>query len=512
MADLLNTLFSSDSASSTSSQAIRVLLSSGSSTAAQGKIIGPLYGQLTFEQVPGTKKIIVISKIPEAYDVVEKLILELDREEMAEVPEVVELKYADPQPLAELLNALFNETGTTARVTTAGSGLSGTTGTTSSSSSGTGGGSSMTGGTGSTGTSSGTAYTPWWNTARTSTTEQPISNVIGKVRFIPDAHSKSILVLAPPQFHASIKETIHKLDVPGKQVMVKAVILSVDHGDATSLGVQFASNPLAFGNLDENAMVAVSQFVNLDRGGSMPFATGGTSSSGAATTLTTSSSEELGNANATVFSGNVSVLLDFLIKKVNARVLNQQTLWTKDNEQASFFKGDTVAFSGGTSVTQNATTQDYTFEDVGMTLMVRPRITPESDVDMIVNVQLSDLTSELVNSQPKRTKMQTTTNMIVQNGQTIMLGGILFQTDSKILRKVALLGDIPLLGELFRHHEIEKSNSEMIVFITPYVIEESPDKQIVGVAAEQLKRPLDALKAAEEDMGVISQDLEKATK
>jgi len=93
-----------------------------------------------------------------------------------------------------------------------------------------------------------------------------------------------------------------------------------------------------------------------------------------------------------------------------------------------------------------------------------------------------------------------------------MLGGILFQTDSKILRKVALLGYIPLLGELFRHHEIEKSNSEMIVFITPYVIEESPDKQIVGVAAEQLKRPLDALKAAEEDMGVISQDLEKATK
>ena len=240
----------------------------------------------------------------------------------------------------------------------------------------------------------------------------------------------------------------------------------------------------------------------------MPFSTGGTSSSGGTTVSTTGT--DLGNANARIFAGDVSVLLDFLVKKVNAKILNQQTLWTKDNEEASFFKGDTVAFSGGTSVTQQTTTQDYTFEDVGMTLRVRPRITPESDVDMIVNVQLSNLTSDIVNEQPKRTKMQTTTNMIVQNGQTVMLGGILFQTDSKILRKVALLGDIPLLGELFRHREIEKSNSEMIVFITPFVIDEG--QKLTGGAEEQLKHPLEALKDAEEQMKDTSERIERSTR
>jgi len=511
MADLMTTLFSSDSSSSSSTQAFRMMMMYGGSetTASKGKIVGPLYGQLTFENVPGTKKIIVISKIPEAYDVVEKLILDLDRTEMAEVPEVVQLKYADPQKLAELLNALFNETGTRAAITTTAAGLSATDTTGSSSSSGSGSSSGGgAGGGGATGSTSGTSYTPWWNTARTSTTEQPVSNVIGKVRFIPDPHSKSILVLAPPEFQESLAKTIHQLDVPGKQVMVKAVILNVDHKDATSLGLQLASNPQAFGNLNENAMTAVSQLIRLDKGGNNVFSTGGTSTIGAATTAT--STNVGGTETAHIFAGSVDFLVDFLVKQVNAKVLNQQTLWTKDNEEASFFKGDTVAFSGGTSVTQNSTTQDYTFEDVGMTLRVRPRITPESDVDMIVNVQLSDLTSDLVNQQPKRTKMQTTTNMIVQNGQTVMLGGILFQTDSKILRKVALLGDIPLLGELFRHNAIVKSNSEMIVFITPYVVDEG--RQITGGAAEQLKRPLEALKDAQEEMKVTGERLEQQLK
>ncbi len=513
MADLMTTLFSSDSSDS-ATQGIRMLIFGGNSESqTRGKIVGPLYGQLAFESVPGTRKIIVISKVPEAYEVIERLIKDLDRQEMAEVPQAVKLKYADPEKLSELLNALFNEAGTTATISTSTSGLSAlaTTGTSSSSSSSSSNTAARTTSSGGGSTSQSGVYTPWWTRSRTSTTEMPISNVIGKVRFIPDAHSKSILVLAAPEFQESLAKTIHELDVPGKQVMVKAVILNIDHKDATSLGVQLASNSASFGNLDENAITAVGQLINLDKGGAMPFSTGGTSSSGAATTATTGA--VAGTAHANVFTGNVSLLVDFLVKKVNARVLNQQTLWTKDNEEASFFKGATVAFSAGTSVTTQTTSQDYIFEDVGMTLRVRPRITPESNVDMIVNVMLSDLTSELVNSQPKRTKMDSTTNMIVQNGQTVMLGGILFQTDSKVLRKVALLGDIPLLGELFKHREIEKSNSEMIVFITPYVVDEGDQGQSVGGgAAEQMKHPLNALKDAEEQMKIIDQELKKSTR
>ncbi len=163
-----------------------------------------------------------------------------------------------------------------------------------------------------------------------------------------------------------------------------------------------------------------------------------------------------------------------MVKKVDAKILNQQTLWTKDNEEADFFKGNKVAFQTQSSVSDVGTrvTASFDFERVGMTLRARPSITPEKNVDMIINVILSQLTGENVNAQPVRTEMETTTNMIVQDGQTVMLGGILFQKDSTIERKLPLIGDVPLVGALFRHTETIEANSEMIIFITPYVIDE----------------------------------------
>ncbi len=170
------------------------------------------------------------------------------------------------------------------------------------------------------------------------------------------------------------------------------------------------------------------------------------------------------------------MLIDFLEKTTDAKILNQQTLWTKDNKEASFFKGSEVAFLAGTTQAANiGTTQNITFEKVGMELRARPSITPEDKVDMVVNVQISQLTADLVNSQPVRSKMNTTTNMIVDNKQTLLLGGILFQKDSKVERKLPGFGDLPLIGGLFRHNQVIQTNSELLVFMTPHVIDESAE-------------------------------------
>jgi general secretion pathway protein D len=131
-----------------------------------------------------------------------------------------------------------------------------------------------------------------------------------------------------------------------------------------------------------------------------------------------------------------------------------------------------VAFRGSESITQQTTSQNIDFNRVGMELRTRPSITPEDNVDMIVNIEISQLTSDLVNDQPVRTVMETTTNMIVRDGQTLLLGGILFQKDSRIEHKIPLLGDAPLVGGLFRHTEVNLTNSEMFVFMTPRVIDE----------------------------------------
>ncbi|MBA7680715.1 Type IV pilus biogenesis and competence protein PilQ [subsurface metagenome] len=152
-------------------------------------------------------------------------------------------------------------------------------------------------------------------------------------------------------------------------------------------------------------------------------------------------------------------------------------------------------------------TQNYEFEKVGMTLAVRPSITPENNVDMIINILMSQLTAETVNLQPVRTEMETKTNMIVEDGQTVMLGGILFQKDSIIQRKVPLLGDVPVLGDLFRHNETMAVNNEMLVFITPYVIGE-PD-EMLPETIEEMERPKEKLKKIQEQLETTMEKLER---
>ena len=492
LAELLNTLFSQTTTSSRVS-IIDVIFGGSSASQQRQKIVGPLYGQLTFEDVPGTKKIIVISKIPEAYDVVEQLVRDLDKEEMAQVPKVVTLKYTNPEDLAEHLNALFSELGTTSTLRRSQQGLSAYSMENSTSTS-TGTNASTSGG-GTSGTNT-AEYRPWWTTGRTSTTEEPISNVIGKVRFVPDIHSKSILVLAPPQFMANIEQTISELDVPGKQVMIRAIVVEVDHSKVTSLGVELATNSGAFGSLEENSVQALTNLTNLGRFGS-------TKAIGAATTAGMSAGSE-SSASLLGVSADVYGLINFLIKKTHAKVLNQQTVWTKDNEEATFFKGQKIPFSTGTTITSTGLSQQsYEFQRVGMTLRGRPSITPEKNVDMIVNVILSQLTTEELFQMPYRSEMETTTNMIVKNGQTIMLGGILSQTDSRVQRKLPLLGDIPVIGGLFGHEETIASNNELIVFITPYVVDEldnmlpeaqqeiKDNKAKLGVIQQELKNTID---------------------
>lgn len=458
MTQLLSRLFSEEAGSDSS--LMRYFLGSRAGSEEKKKIVGPLYGQLTFEAVPDTKKIIVISKIPEAYKVIEELIAELDKQEMAEVPEVVTLKYADPEDLAVRLNAIFNEPGVTAPIWFRETGLSEYSMGESQQGQSQQGSSQQQG-------SSANQYTPPWSSQRSSAQQDkmPISNVIGRIRFIPDPHSKSLLVLSPPEFMDRIIEMIEKLDKPGKQVMIKAIIVEVDHSDLTSLGLQLSTHPTeVFGALGEDAVTAITRLAFLETYGSL----------------------------ALDATADITTLIDFLVKRVDAKILNQQTLWTKDNEEARFFKGDNVAFqsSASTSETGGRVTSSFEFEDVGMTLQARPSITPEKNVDMIVNVMLSQLTGEIVNGQPVRSKMETQTNMIVQDSQTIMLGGILFQKDSQIRRKMPLLGDIPGVGLLFRHNETVQSNSELIVFITPYVV----DAETSDEAKEELKKAEDKLR------------------
>jgi len=372
-------------------------------------------------------------------------VLDLDREEMGEVPKVLQLKYADPEDLSERLNAMFVEAGQTARIRLTAQGLSTASEMDDSSTTQ----STQSNQSSNTTQSDSSTYTPPWSGsgARSSIDEElPISNVIGRIRFVPEPHTKSIMTLAPPEFIDEIEGLIAQLDVPGKQVMIEAIIVEIEHSKVTSLGVQLATNPAAFGSLNENAITALGNLTHIGTHGSAA----GTIAPSA---LIPTPIGATGSGTVLGVGTDIYALIDFLVKTTDAKIMNQQTLWTKDNKEASFFKGSEVAFLGSESVTQQTTTQNISFERVGMELRARPSITPEDKVDMVVNV---------------------------------LLGGILFQKDSKVERKLPGFGDLPLVGGLFRHNLIAQTNSELLVFMTPHVIEESA-KELPEAVTEKKK-------------------------
>ena len=475
MAQFLTTLFSEQSTSGM----IYSQYNRYDDSETKKKIVGPLYGQLTFEYIPGTKKIIVISKIPEAYDIIENIVREIDSEEMAEVPTVVPLKFANPERICEILNATFSQPGASVEILRSDSGLSQYSMDSKNESSNN---------SSSNNNSTRDGYTPWWGTSvsRNSTDdERPISNVIGKIRFVPETRTKSILVLSPPEFVKNIQELIDTLDRPSKQVMIKAVIVEVDHKNLSSLGVQLATNPSAFGSLGENSLIALNALQQLDTHGSSIWGADG----GQGTIVTNT------------LSANIYGMLDFLEKKVNAKILNQQTMWTQDNEEASFFKGDRVAFYTAATTGTGTSTQNFEFQKVGMNVAVRPSITPNKEVDMNINIIISQLTTDVKNSQPVRTEMETKTKMVVSDGETLMLGGILFQQDGVIKRGVPGLSSIPLLGGLFSHTEKTLVNNELIVFITPYVFNINDETgEVSPEIQEQMNIPLDKLNIIREEL------------
>jgi general secretion pathway protein D len=474
MADLLSGMFSnSKSSSGRNNDFFDFFFWPPNNNESKPSVVGPLFGKLSFQPVPETKKIIVTSKVAQAYDVVKALVAELDKHEAAELPAVITLKYADAEDLAEQLNATLNETGTISMVKRNHRGLSeqkvdSSTGMRISSV-----GQDQT----ATDYSQNNMLIPWWDRARKDDKEMPISNVMGKIRFIPVYRSKSLLVVAPPEYIDDIRKMVEDLDKPGKQVMIKAIILEVDHDSFTTLGAQLSTNPAAFGPVGENAAAALSNLSYTQKSGSFSI------------TSTTS----------------ITAIVDLLIKKANGRVLNQPTLWTKDNEEAEFFKGRSIAFiqNAVTSQETTATNSFFKYQPVGVTLRTRPNITPERAVDLTVNLIISQVDPQLVNGQIATDELNTTTNSIIGDGKTILIGGILFQEDTTIVRKTPLLGDLPLLGPLFRHYDVTKSNDELLAFLTPYVIDENARVE----SRREAEEPVDKLN---QEGGELKKSVEKA--
>ena len=433
------------------------------------------------EAYPDSNRLIVISKTPDNFDWLDSMIDEIDQPLSVGMPVNVELKHASAIEVADILNALLGAAGGGGRgIQAPDEGLTGINF------------ESAGGGTDGGTAAAGDEITFPWQSGRGSNGEEAaeVSALVGKSRVVPNPGQNSLLVLATPEIQDALLKIIGDLDRPGRQVMITATLAEVTLGDALSLGIRVGTGIQATGDN------AIGGSIGLD--------------------MTKGSTEiinEAGNPNP-VGQGNflgpwfdtsflevgasVDYVLSALSEQNNVRILQRPRVFTSDNKEAKFFAGSDVTFQTGSTANDSGTTTSFEQEAIGIGLNVRPRITTERNVAMEIEILLSNLSSSFVNDNPVVNRRQTTTTVTVKNNQTIVLSGIRREDDTDVERKIPLLGDIPLVGPIFTSTEKGKSLVELVIFITPIVVD-NPDENDTNFNVEERKR-LDELSKPLEEM------------
>ncbi|MFZ4573161.1 MAG: type II secretion system protein GspD [Phycisphaerales bacterium] len=430
----------------------------GSTSSSSSQGAGRLAGQFSFESIPDTSRLVVVAKSPDNIAVIDKIIEDLDKPQTAGLPLIIELKHASAEDLAEQLNTLLAQDGTYSQIRRASSGLSADASSTSPFASS----STTTGTDGSTTTSESTTSDMirfWWERSRPPTDRRNSSNLVGQLRIVPVWRQNALMVVAPPEYRKSVADLVDQLDKPGRQVLLSAIVAEVSVDDAKAFGLRWSSQTITPTNGDNSISI-------------------GNTAEGTRNNWATS----LFDTSVINSSVDLNVLLQALAQKTDVSILSEPRIFTSDNQEAEFFDGQDIPFvTDSQTNTQGNLVQSFDYKAVGIQLRIRPRITVKRDVDLKVNLELSSIVpGETLFGGFVVDRRETTTQLIVKNQQTVVISGIMRSEDSDVVYKVPILGDIPLLGWIFKSKERTKKNTELLVFITPIVVDNTDQSDEVN--------------------------------
>ncbi|QAA93243.1 type II secretion system secretin GspD [Pollutimonas thiosulfatoxidans] len=296
-----------------------------------------------------------------------------------------------------------------------------------------------------------------------------------------DPTTNTLIISAPEPLYRSLREIIDLLDQRRAQVLIESLIVEVNAEDAAEFGIQWAAGA-------NNANNGGSSFFGgANLGGS---GLSGNLSSGATTIDALGSGMSLGLVRGTVdVLGtqllNLNVLARAMQKQGGVNILSTPNLMTLDNEQASIVVGRTVPFVTGTYTTTGDGAsnpfQTVQREDVGLTLRIRPQISEGGTVKLSLYQEVSSIDPS--STLPSATsggsiitrKRALETNVLVDDGQIIVLGGLLEEVVDDSITSVPLLGDIPVLGNLFKYQKRGRSKTNLMVFLRPHIVRNAQD-------------------------------------
>ncbi len=314
-----------------------------------------------------------------------------------------------------------------------------------------------------------------------------------------DKHTNALIITAPTDEMASLEAVVSRLDIRRAQVLVEAIIVELEVRDGQDLGLQwlFANNDGFFGSnintADARAQRIAGAILPTDDSSDGGATTGDFNVGALAGALAQSSGLSLGWG---VIDDDLSmtVILNALKEQSNANILSTPSLLTLDNQEAYITVGQNVPFvtgsftSTGTGDGAQNPFQTIERQNVGITLKVTPHINEGDSVVLDISQEVSSLsnTSAVLDASDLITNERILqTKVLAADNRVVVLGGLIKDDVQDASQKVPLLGDLPLLGRLFRTDAVSVVKTNLLIFIRPTIIRD--DKQLAGATAEKYR-------------------------
>ena len=308
-----------------------------------------------------------------------------------------------------------------------------------------------------------------------------------EVKVISDSRINALLIMATKADMELIEDVISKIDIALSQVLIEVVIIEVDLGDQFKMGIDWLQRSMiAYNEKQGGGRRAFMAYSGADRVG-----TDAEIKDAAGINKISDNTTGKGSGLTyyfTFFDYNIDMVLNMLSSTSQAKILATPIILTTDNKEAKILVGEKRPIVTSTSISGGGVQQSaYQYVPIGIDLQVTPHINKKGFVVMDVKQKVDNKGDDVTidgNPVPVIITRDFNASISVNDGRTIVIGGIVSEDKRKTRSKVPFLGDIPLLGYLFRSDDIEEKRVELMVMLTPYVLD-TPEEAYAETARRQ---------------------------
>ena len=299
--------------------------------------------------------------------------------------------------------------------------------------------------------------------------------------------TNALIISAQPDILKSLESVISQLDIRRAQVLVEALIVEISDKLARDLGVQFLfmgdgeSSPVAtqrFGTPNPDLISTIGAETSEDSSTSSAMQTR------AANSLLALDGLAVGVARYKASGTSFATILNLIAQDGDSNVLSTPSIMTMDNEEASIVVGQEIPITTGETLSGSNSNpfRSVTRQEIGVKLTVRPQINEGNAVKMHINQEVSSIFGPLgeMSTDLITNKRNIRTTVLVEDMETIVLGGLIDDDVQESVKKVPFLGDIPLLGRLFKTTSITRTKRNLMVFLRPTIVRDSEDVRAIS--------------------------------